>query len=57
METLEAKVTEKLASLTQWSKQSHGSPSLEKPSHSESDNSSYNMAFHSKSLPRDPRLL
>jgi len=63
LETLEAKVTGELvdvkgelASLTQWLKQSHGSPSLEQPYNYKGENSSYNMAFHSKSLPHDPRL-
>jgi hypothetical protein len=63
LETLETKVIGELvdvkgelASLTQWLKQSHGSPSLEQPYHFEGENSSYNMVFHSNSLPRDPRL-
>jgi len=43
-----------LASLTQWLKQSHGSPSFEQPSHSEGENSSHNMEFHSNSLPHNP---
>jgi hypothetical protein len=63
LDTFEAKVTGELAevkgelsSLTQWLKQSLGSPSLEQPSHSEGEKSSHNMALHSNSLPRDPRL-
>jgi hypothetical protein len=63
LDTFEAKVTSKLAdvkgdlySLTQWLKQSLGSPSLEKPSYSEGENYSHNMALHFNSLPRDPRL-
>jgi hypothetical protein len=63
LETFEAKVTRdladvmgELASLTQRLKQSHGSISLEKHSHSEGEKSSHNKAFHSNSLPRDPCL-
>jgi hypothetical protein len=49
-------VKRNLASLTQWLKQSLGSPYLDPPSHSEGENSSHNMNLHSNSPPHDPRL-
>jgi len=46
----------KLASLTQWLKNSLDSHYLDPPSHSEGDNSSHNMNLHSNSPPRDPHI-